>query len=595
VSSDIERTTRRGTIHVKRTTRLLGAVAAATIAAVVPLSATIAAAQDANGVGTGTVRSTLLQVDVGDAGGVLSVRVLTDEGTSTIDPANGAPVASTSVVPLTISSSTVPGLALSTPALTSTSSGPEDRQDVGPGLPSSPAFSGSVGGTISSIVDAAGARSGFDAAVGSLLVAGGLLSVPSGTATLGTNAATGSTAATRSLSIPAIEVLNLAAVLEGAGLALTDLPLDTLLGLLGGLGIALPEIPDPGGVIETVNGVVDSLQGQTGPLTSELCTQVDGLLGTVGGLAGTGAVGDVAEGISDAIDDITGGGTGGGLPGLPDLPDLLGAQALPITCDAVTGTVEELVDDLQAVVASVLTSVLDALGSTSLLSVQGIQLGVVADAKSTVESSVAEVTGTIGSVKVGAVTVPGVSGLDLTAAADVLNGAGNTVSAAVGQVLGLVNAQLADMVDVDVMQIDELVGADGAYASATAAVTAVRATITPPGLLTGALDLSGTAGDILGEAAAAVPALAPVMSQLEVALGGLDVLTSPTTITIGRIESTSAFQPVSAAVPAGTAPTSSGELPRTGSDAAAPAIAAVLVAGVALGIRRFVASLAAMP
>jgi hypothetical protein len=581
-----------------RTKRLLGAVAAATIAAVAPLSTTIAAAQDANGVGTGTVTSTLLQVDVGDGGGVLSVKVLTDEGSSTIDPAVGAPVASTSVVPVSISSSTVPGLSVSSPAFTTSSTGPEDRKDVGPGVPSSPGFSGSIAGTISSIVDAAGARSGFDATVGNLLVAGGLLSVPSGTVSLATNAATSATSATRSITIPSIEVLNLAAVLEGAGIALDDLPIDALLGLLGGLGITLPEIADPGAVIDTVNAAVDSLQGQTGALTSEVCTTVDGLLGTVGGLVGTGAVGDVADGISDAIEDVTGGGTGGGTPGLPTLPAIPGVpsllgKALPVSCDAVTGTIEQLVDDLQAVVASVLTTVLDALGSTSLLSVQGINLGVVADAKSTVDGSVADVTGTIGSVKVGAITVPGVSGLDLASAADVLNGAGNTITAAVGQVLGLVNAQLADMVDVDVMQIDELVGADGAYTSATAAVTAVKATITPPGLLGAALDLTGTASDILGEASAAVPTLAPVMSQLEASLGGLDVLTAPTAITIGRIESTSAFQPVAATtVPGSTSPTtSSGELPRTGSDAAVPAIAAVLVAGVALGIRRFLAAL----
>src|SRR3954466_2146258 len=74
-----------------RTKRLLGVAAAATIAAIAPLSATIASAAEANGVGSGTVSSTLLRVDVGDAGGILSVRVLGDDGTSTIDPAKGAP------------------------------------------------------------------------------------------------------------------------------------------------------------------------------------------------------------------------------------------------------------------------------------------------------------------------------------------------------------------------------------------------------------------------------------------------------------------------------------------------------------------------
>ena len=73
---------------------------------------------------------------------------------------------------------------------------------------------------------------------------------------------------------------------------------------------------------------------------------------------------------------------------------------------------------------------------------------------------------------------------------------------------------------------------------------------------------------------AAVPALAPVMSQLNAALGGLDLLTAPTTITVGRVTSASAFRPVAATI--GTTPT--GQLPRTGTNAAVPAMAAVLVA-----------------
>jgi hypothetical protein len=266
--------------------------------------------------------------------------------------------------------------------------------------------------------------------------------------------------------------------------------------------------------------------------------------------------------------------------------DLLSAAALPVSCDSVTGTVQGLVDELQGVVGDVVGSVLTALGDTSLLSVQGIEIGVIADARSTVDQSVAEVTGTIGSVKVGALTVPGISGLDLTAATDVLAGAGDTISGMVGDVLGIVNADLADLVDVDVLDIDEAVAAAGDYTQADAALTALKATITPPTSLLATAAVTDPASGILDEVGAAVPALAPVMSQLNAALGGLDLLTAPTTITVGRVTSSAAFRPVAATVGA----TPSGELPRTGGDAAVPAMAAVLVAGVALGIRRFVAA-----
>src|SRR5205085_847102 len=112
-----------------------------------------------------------------------------------------------------------------------------------------------------------------------------------------------------------------------------------------------------------------------------------------------------------------------------------------------------------AAVVGLVSGLLATLDDTALLSVHGIQLGVVADATSSVESSVADVTGTIGSVKVGNITVPGLSGLDLTAPANVLSAAGDTVSTAIGNVLSVVNAQLADLVDVDVLKISELVGA----------------------------------------------------------------------------------------------------------------------------------------
>src|SRR5688572_1055573 len=167
-----------------RTTRLLGAFAAATIAAIAPLSATIASAAEPNGVGRGTVGSTLLQVDVGPAGNVLSVKLLSDEGRSTIDPADGSPVSSTSLTPFTITSGVVPALNVSSPAVGTSSTGAEEAKSVSPELPAIPALTGSLSATLSSIVDAAGARSGLDSTLSDLSVAGGLLSVPSATVAL---------------------------------------------------------------------------------------------------------------------------------------------------------------------------------------------------------------------------------------------------------------------------------------------------------------------------------------------------------------------------------------------------------------------------
>ena len=565
-----------------RTKRLLGAAAAATIAAIAPLSATIASAAEPTGVGTGTVSSSLLQLDV-DGGNVLSVRVLGTDGTSSIDPSKGASKSATSLTPLTISSKTVPALNVSTPSVGTSSTGAEDKKTVSPQLPSVPAFSGTMTADLSSIVDAVGARSGLSSALSNVGIAGGLVSVPKSTVQLGTDAATAAAKGTQSISIPSIEVLNLGAVLDALGLPLSSLPLDKLQALLGPLGKSLPNLSDPTAVVTQVNQALGTLAGQSGALTASICQQVDGILGTVGGLAGTGAAADAANTIIDTVGSTTGGG-------VPGVPSLLRAQALP-SCSSVTGTVQDLVNQLNGVVASVVTSLLDTLAHTSLLSVQGVDVGLVADARSTIESSVADVTGKIGSVKVGALAVPGVSGLDLTSAAGVLSGAGDAVSAAIGSVLGTINAQLAKMVDVDVLKITKNVANVGGYNTATAAVTALTATLTPPALLTGALNLGNSAGDLLGQVGATVPALSPLMTQLEATLGGLDLLTAPTSIAVGTLSSQGAYKAV-AATP-GT-PTTGGELPRTGgSNAAIPAMAAVLVAGIALGIRRFLNTIAA--
>jgi hypothetical protein len=569
-----------------RTKRLVGAAAAATIAAIAPLSATIARAAEPTGVGSGSVSATVLGVDVGN---VLSVKVLTDHGMSTIDPKDGAASSSTSLTPLSIASGAVPALNVTTPSVTTSSTGAEDKKSVSPDLPSTPAFSGDLTADLSSIVDAAGARSGLDGTLSNLSVAGGLLNVPKATVSLATSAVSGESSATRAISIPSIEVLNLGAVLSSVGLPLDSLPLDDLTKLLGSLGITLPDIEDPAAVVASVNDALDSLQGQTGALTPAICNTVDGILGTVGGLTGTDAVGDAADQIVNTITT-----TVPGTPSVPAVPSLptLSAQALP-SCADVTGTVQDLVDQLQGVVGSVVASVLATLDNTSLLSVSGIDVGLVADAKSTVESSVADVTGKIGSVKVGNLALPALSGLDLTATAGVLSAAGDAVSAAIGNVLSVVNAQLADMVDVDVMKITELVAPAGDYTSATAGVTALTAKITPPSLLTGAINVTDSASDILDQVSATVPALAPLMTSLQASLGGLDLLTAPATITVGQLSSTSAFRPVAASVPGVTGSTPpSGDLPRTGANAALPAMAAVLVGGVALGIRRFLTALA---
>src|SRR5260370_25950741 len=69
---------------------LVAAAATAGLLAIGPLSG-FASAATASGVGTATVSSTVLGVQLGTNGDLLSVRVLGDDGAATIDPAKGKP------------------------------------------------------------------------------------------------------------------------------------------------------------------------------------------------------------------------------------------------------------------------------------------------------------------------------------------------------------------------------------------------------------------------------------------------------------------------------------------------------------------------
>src|SRR5207247_8208472 len=85
----------------------------------------------------------------------------------------------------------------------------------------------------------------------------------------------------RSLEIPSIEVLNLGAVLNALGTSLTALPISDLLALLTRMGVSVPNVSDPASAITALNSAIDLLQGATGNITSALCGQLDGVLGTI--------------------------------------------------------------------------------------------------------------------------------------------------------------------------------------------------------------------------------------------------------------------------------------------------------------------------
>ena len=552
-----------------RMKRLLSTATAVAVLLAGPLSMAAASAQEADagpgtGVGTGSVRSTVLGVDVGS---LLKLSVLDDHSVSTIDPVNGEPVSSAVLNLLSVSSSVLGDLAL--PLASTRTTGAENRAEVSGntaanGIPL-PVADGLLRGTLSSVVDENGARSSLLAGIGGdgVDLVGGLLGLADApeAVTFTTSAAPATAEGTRGLNIPALDLLNLGNLLAGIGLPLESLPLTDLVGLLEGLGIDSVLVDGDqvatDDLVATVTGLVGSLApldaaDVNAPLDGGLCEAVDGLLDPVPALGGIGGL--VPGGTADTTCD-----------------DLL---AVPAEIPAVG----ELLDSIVGLLEPILAGVLPTLDGFELLSVRDVEAGMVARATDSLETSVADVVASIGSLKVANLEV--FDNLDLTQDLALLTGLGDTISTTLNSALGL-----SGLLDVDLLKVTEEVVADGDYTKAISSLTAVGVTVNP---LVGTLQASSnepTASDILG----GTGLTGGGMGLLGGLLGGAaSVLSDGVGISVGTLASEGRFTVASVAAVPTKVSTPDGKLPRTGASSALPAAMAVFLAGAALGVRRLV-------
>lgn len=559
-----------------RMKRLLGTATAAAVLLTGPLSAAALAEEPAaappTGVGSGLVRSTLLGVDLGD---LINLDILDDESLSTIDPVNGEPVSSAVLNPVKLTSSVLGPLSLGTVATSTT--GAEDRKSVDANTAGNiplPVVSGLLSGDLSSIVDGEGARSSLLAGIGGGLdLVGGLIDLGKTpeAMTFTTSAAPARAEGLRGLNIPSLSLLNLGDLLEGLGLPLADMPLTDLTGLLEGLGIDSVLVGDDVLSTSEITEIVDGLVGGLDvleavptdeldlPLTDTLCGKLEGTVGgALGGVLGGGGLGD-DESCDTALD------ADGGVP-----------------------VVGNLLENVDVLLEDILEGVLPTLDGLNLLEVRDIKAGMVATATDSLDSSVADVVASIGSIKVANLDI--LDNIDLTKDLKVLSGLGDTISNLLNTGLGL-----GDLLDIDVLKIEELVAPDGDYTKALSSLTALGVGLKPLSLVGIASSHDEpTARGILGN----VPLLGGAdMLNLEGLLGGAtSVLTKGLDIKVGHMASEGFFTPVAALTPnlvdppkapkASTTP--DGKLPRTGGGSTVPAVLAVMLATTAVVIRRTV-------
>jgi len=554
-------------------------------AAALCLTAAVAApsqagAQSAEGVGTSKASQTLIDLVLGD-GSLLGVKVLADTAQSTIDSAVAQAHAVTNMVPLSLTSSAIPGLSGIVGNLpTFESRTPGGNPNVSGsalnlaspggvlGLPLGLLGGSLIPHSLTSALDGAGARTGLDSALANLSLVTGLLKVNSVSNKQGTSAALASSSGNRALTVDAISLLSLGDLLSGLNLDLAKLPLSTVSTLLSALQLPLAL---PGGAADLKSAV----DGLTRPI-NDILAQVSGNNALLGSLVDN----------VPAIDGLLGGLS------LTSLLPLGGTNLVPVDLTALgLGTVSNLLATLQGTLSGLLNTALGTLGNLSLLKLDGATIGATTKAADTLANSAADVTAKMGGLSVLGLNLPG---LDLLSVGNTVN----AVTTQLGNVLGIIDPSLKDLVKVGVFDKSTSVTSANGYNNALAGIDILSLKITPPALLSnlvGTLTGNGalsSLGALTG--AGLTPAALPVLGGLGGNLLGLGnllggitgVLTKGLTLKVGSVQSASQFRVASAPAPAAVAAPVT-ELPRTGADTRTLGILAAGMAALALGVRRW--------
>ena len=543
--------------------RIQVAAAATSIALIGAVSSIGAASATTNGVGTAQADTTVLSVKIGD-GTLLTANLLGDSARSTIDKTIAAPEAFSRLSGLDVTSS-VSALNLGNVGGTLLESRTPGGQPSVSGasinlsqptptlaIPASVATGTLNLATLTSAVDVAGARSALTAQGTGVSLVGGLLSLSGISSNLGTDAAPTSSAGTRAVKVDQIAVANLGALLTGLGIPLNLLPTATIEGLLIQVGDTVPGVGG-GAAVKTL---IDAINAEIGTLTlTPLTTPVTGTL-------------------ADTVNSVV---------------STLGLTSVitPTTVTSITttpaATTDALIAQLRTVLANVLSSSVTTLANTTLLQVNGIDVGITTKAADTVAGSAADITAKVGSVTVAGINLPGV---DLLAPAASLNTLVSGVNTKLQSVLGTISPDLSNVLAVSVLDQAKSVTSSGGYTRSRAGITALTATLTPPATLAAIVstvtNAANSVASLITAGGVALPVTAVSMTQLTSTLGSaVGALSAGGTIKVVQVLGAADF------APGGGSSTPGSQLPRTGQDNLLLSALAALLIALGLGLRNW--------
>ncbi len=550
----------------KRT--IAGRIAAVGVAASVAALGTTAKAGGAaatDGVGTGTVSTSVLDAALGD---LLGLTLLEDVAGSSNDPKVG-PTGASSVFRQLKLTSAVPTLnkVLGEHKV----SAPQGQPDVTTSLLDlnalglGPVVNGVIQPLTLKALHTPSAATSSSAKITDLGLLGGLANLGAVTSTDRTGASTAASEAGRAMSLEALSLLDLGKLLQGLGLDILNLPLSVVSGLLTSLGVPI----DLEGA-SSLSALVGSIQGSLTTLTTSLANQVT------------------------AVTD-------------PVLTSLTGL-GLPVALQPVLNTaITTAITTLQTTLTNLINLVTGLLESATVLKVNALDINTVAKATDTVAGSTATANGRLGSLQIGALNLPGI---DLTAATAAVNGLLAQIQAALGGVLAPLG--LSNLLAVKLFDKQTGVTEAGGIVKAVSSITGLVVKLTPPSLaaLTQLAPPGGGIGTLIPSgatraqstgsvaAAAAAPVLAaaapnPLTGLLSSVLGGASLLSKGLELRVGTVQSQSLFAVPASPVPGSPLPgsptpasTTPGTLPRTGGEQTALALLAMGLGAAALGARR---------
>lgn len=489
------------------------------------------------GVGTTVGSLEVLSLDVGE---LLDLGVLSDFAAANTDPDVNDPGAAAALKALVADAPLVLPEPVEVGVLDVASSGEEKTaSNEAADLPAELAavLTGSVlpASLLAALTDP-GATSTTDAGITDLSILGGIAGLDTTELGISANSLTEQADGARRLVIDNLTVLELGDLLAGLGIPLDLLPLDVVLDLIESLGLtdqlaallATLDLPvDLTTLLDLENLSAESLQGLIDGLTEidagELCVDVP-------------LVVDLCEELAPVLEDVT---------------DLL----LPLAETA-----------------------LGLLADTALLELNALDVSMVTKATDSLDSSVAEITATLGGINVAGLEIPEVDVAQAIADA----------KAQLDDLLALIDPVLDDLglLDIGLLEQDAGVTEDGEAITSQASFTGLR------------VDVAGLTDELLGGVLAGLPVedsvgallgdlpLAPVTGLLGDS-GALSALSDGLSLRVASLGQTSTFAEVLSNTATPAAPEAP-ELPQTGSNDALMLALAAIAAGGALGIRRVV-------